>query len=693
MHLPFGYILKADFHGGSLAFTTALLILFVLVLITNRRRVVQQGSISLASYLLILSFRMLISLILLILVFDPEIELQRQQTLPQRVAFVVDRSMSMTKAWDGDEKQVSVGIRDFIQEAESRYEIDIWGMDGALISRDDIGFDQEYTAFEWSPELEEEEKNKYQAVMIFSDGHLNQGRSPLDMSWTSSLPIFPVLPGKPRTNQSLTLVDLDYTLPSAERDPLLLNLRLQQDGLIGDELQIVVKDDQGEVLAKKNIQVDQMMLGLALPVMLQLDNRQALTVEVLAGTAGIRLQKSLVVKPENHLAKILLASERPDLQYKFLVQSIPDSLFTLRTYLAGTTESQGASALEEPAFDLLILNEPGSKMLARFRQGVFTTHLEENKPLIVFWSGADEMDREWQELLKVKQAAIEWQGEFPAGWELEALDHPLYLGSKGAGFEPVKVERFPPVMRNKFMIYDSGPPLLNVNSGELTGSVLALSEGGSRAYFNGGDLWKWHFQPDTWAVYRTFWVYLLDYLVSLSDFKPVDLTLAQNRGETGDYIPVNIEVRDIDGTPVFSEVRLWQENTRGDQYPLNVERKETGLYLAQVNTRNAGSFSLIAEAYRFGELWGSDTSRMELTTFNEEGQSEGVDRVFLQRLAEHSDGGRIISTIDNLPIFPDTSFERTTSIQLKGLRSASLFYLLILLMVLEWTIRRRNGLL
>ncbi|NQV16174.1 hypothetical protein HQ531_12000, partial [bacterium] len=138
---------------------------------------------------------------------------------------------------------------------------------------------------------------------------------------------------------------------------------------------------------------------------------------------------------------------------------------------------------------------------------------------------------------------------------------------------------------------------------------------------------------------------------------------------------------------------VWQEDETGNQDVLNLIRNEAGFYNASLSTKFPGETQIIAEAYRFGELWGRDTSTIHLVAFNGEDRSEGVDEVFLSRLAARSKGEIIKAGINEMPVIPAQNYEQKTAFHLRGVYTIELFVILLTLLVLEWILRRRLGLL
>ena len=225
-------------------------------------------------------------------------------------------------------------------------------------------------------------------------------------------------------------------------------------------------------------------------------------------------------------------------------------------------------------------------------------------------------------------------------------------------------------------------------------SVFTLGDHPPRAIFSGGAFWKWFFHPQAKLPFKTLWDYLLLYLEDIANFQPVQLEVSSEFDVTGAYLEAEISVRDLDNRIIpAAELRAWQEFEEGENQALDLVRHENGKYSTILNTKFAGEFFIIAEAFRFGELWGRDTSRIELMSFNSENQAKGVDHQLLSRLAGQS-GGKVIQIGQNdLPAIPMEYYLEKSTRKLGGVRSPVVFVILVTLFILEWIIRRRNGLL
>ena len=353
MNLPFGYHLSADFHGGFAVFLGLLLLLYILIYFMNRQRVVTQGSLSRTSYGFILLSRALISLAILLMIFDPEVNLERRQMLQKRVVLLIDQSMSMQQAWEGSEADLTASIEEIITKLEAAYPLDIASLRGASIDADELAFTESSSTFDWQAQQGAAAQEPFQAVFVISDGHLNQGRSPLDLPWSRSVPIYPILPLPPGSFKSLTFEELHHepVTRGAEQTPIIA--RIRQNGLIGQTVTMTIANAQGETIASGSWRMDQVISELRLPVALQQDRSHSLQVALSLSDGSLRSERSLLIDHGDKRKKVLLASEALDLTHKFLLQHLPDSLF-LTSVLLGADPDPDQRRFELSEADLVI---------------------------------------------------------------------------------------------------------------------------------------------------------------------------------------------------------------------------------------------------------------------------------------------------------------------------------------------------
>ncbi|NQV41398.1 MAG: hypothetical protein HQ506_03505 [Candidatus Marinimicrobia bacterium] len=698
MNLPFGFSLEANFNGDGYLFLLVLTIGSIFALLMNKPR---KNKTSRSDYLLtwmIPAVRILALLTLLLLLFSPQLSLNRSYSIPKRLAVLLDQSSSMGNAWQGDIDDLQKSIAQTIKSLEKNTAVDVWSMGGQEISSGEPTFSDESSTFGWDPLTitGSETGDLYSAVFLFSDGHLNGGRSPLDMPWSKSLGVNVVYPLKPESNVSLKLIDVNYLVGEGGDEQILILGNLQQEGLFGRQATVQILTEMDQLLGEEVIQLNQSFQNIKL--LLGKMNHDINVVKVRISLEGgeFLTEKLLEVIQKKTKKNVLIISERINTLHKFLVQSFSDSTFLLHIIQGTQRENRHDQAIYLPDnLDLIILNHPGD--LAFAAMGRTTIDLDNYSaiPSILFYDGLEKLSPKWLAWLGVEGLSENSSiGSQVSYWSEISQEHPFYLGLLGLGYTPADLLDYAPIEVTAYSINAGGDQILMSGYGNSALPVLTISDQPPRAIFSGSGFWKWFFHPHSKQSYHMVWDYLLLYLEQIASFNPVQIDIPVRTAATGAYIESAITIKDLDNRIIrAAELRVWQEDESGMKTTLSLTRDDQGIYRTQLDTKYPGKISIFAEAYRYGELWGRDTSRIHLMSFNGEDQSRGVDEVFLSRLASRSGGQVIQIGKDELPNIPTEMVERESSYQFRGVRSPYLFTVLFLLLIFEWIWRRRSGLL
>ena len=698
MSLPFGFSIEADFNGSGWFFLGLVILVFVFILFMNKRNMGGKSQLNHLQQLLILAMRSLAILLLLLLLFSPRISFNREYLIPRKVAILVDQSVSMGQAWEGSEAELKSAIADVIDEIEQENLVDVWAMSGDPLRGDDLKFEKDISLFSWTPYIANETDggDRYSSVFFISDGHLNGGRSPLDQDWSSKYPIHIVYPLQAKLNAELKILDVGYTFSEDGSESILLNIKLQQEGLIGRFALLSVLTEKDQVIGERRIQLNQALTSLSVPAKLPDPGAQKLRMQLQIENGDLSSEKTLNVASSDTHKSVLIVSERVNALHKFLVQSFLDSSFRVNT-MVGTLEGQTSSpqSLSAGTVDLILLNNPGTGVYVSPLADFFESGATSDIPVILFSDGTERIPESWLKNLGLKEERTQKsQSAYSVYWGDQAKDHSFYLGLQGRDYSADDMIKFAPIVHPEYELKSEGVPLLVSGIGTSAQASLTLRDRPPLAIFHGDGFWKWFFHPQSKSSFQSIWEYLQVYLEEIATFSPVEIVLPIETSTTGNYITASISVKDLDHRTIrAAELRVWQLNENDDRYPLDLLRDEAGNYQVQLDTKFPGTQTIIAEAFRFGELWGRDTSTIHLMKFNGESQSRGADDLFLARLASRSGGEVVQYGSDKLPAIPVQYIQKTSSLEFTGLRSSILFALLVSLLIIEWIMRRRNGLL
>ena len=697
MNLPFGLSIEADFSGDGYLFLLLLILGSVFALLMNKPR---QNSPSRFDYWLswiIPAVRILALLLLLLLFFAPQLSLYRQYSIPKRLAVVVDQSRSMGKAWEGNIEDVKNSIDHTIERLKTNATVDIWTMRGQGISPGNLTFDDDASVFNWNPLTanDPEMRDIYSAVFLFSDGHLNGGRSPLDVAWSKTIGVNVVYPLTPKSNASLKIIDVSYLVSEGTDSEILIQGKLQQNGLFGRRATVQILSDLDQLLSEETIQLNQDFQEIKLPLRTMMNATTLVKIKAFIDGEEFLSEQMFEIIQDKTRKNVLIVSERINELHKFLVQSFSDITFQLHIIQGTQRAGSQTQTIIPENLDIIVLNDPGEQALEAISQTTLDNTVFSTIPSILFYDGIEELLPKWSEWLGVKGLrANVTTGPQTSFWSESSREHAFYLGLLGQGYAHGDIMEYATIDVQSYGITNEPNQLVMTGFGPATSSVFSLSDQPPRAIFSGKGIWKWFFHPQSKVSFEILWKYLLIYLEEIASFNPVQIDIPVQTFGTGAYIKAHVTIKDLDHRIIkAAELRAWQEDKHGEKTPLNLTRDEHGIYLTELDTKYPGEIKVIAEAYRFGELWGRDTSRIHLMNYNGEDQSRGVDEVFLSRLAARS-GGQVIQIGENeLPNMPVEMIQRESSYQFRGVHSPALFIILLVLLTFEWIWRRRNGLL
>ncbi|NQV15030.1 hypothetical protein HQ531_06180, partial [bacterium] len=562
MNLPFGFSVQADFHGEFLLFSALLIALVFVIFITNRRHTGSKDQLTGSKLWIILILRIVSVIILLLLVMDPQVTLERTRLMSKKIAVVVDHSRSMNNAWDGETDQLIGSIENTIKTLKDNHEIELWSMDGELLNSGVEELSKTVSVFNWSPDIYETQPdhNTYSAVFLISDGHLNGGRSPLDLSWSESLPIYPVYPLMPHTSVELKFINSSYSRDIEHQNLYEIEVEYFQEGLGGRMANIIVQDEFEQVLGQSPVKLIQSFGKLIIPIQVGGAEIHRLNISLELENGTLRSDNLLLIEEHPPLLNVLLLSDRVNDLHKFLLMNLSDSLYQI--YSVVGTKAQNLdfmSSLSGQDLDLILLNQPGEQFLDGPVIDLLRSARDAFCPIIVFNDGAEPVESRWLNLIKLEQSKVKVPGEVRTPyWSNNSKGHPFYLGLLGRGFSAEEMIKFPPIRQEEYFLRFSGATMLEMGSSTVNDPVLILGDTPPLAVFNGSGYWKWFFSLQSRSAFGGLWEYLLLYLEDISNFKPVLIDLPMETAATGSYITAEISIKDLDKKNITTaELRVW----------------------------------------------------------------------------------------------------------------------------------------
>lgn len=236
--------------------------------------------------------------------------------------------------------------------------------------------------------------------------------------------------------------------------------------------------------------------------------------------------------------------------------------------------------------------------------------------------------------------------------------------------------------------------------GDRTIPILMIYEDRSEkfAVFNGIPFWRWHFSLQNENVIADGYKHLLSHLVRwvahTETVKPFVLKSSSRVINLGEKALITAYLNDAENKPVTDGTVTLEAEWEEQRFQLDVRSDSTGNYSAEFWPPGTGSFTIEGKGSRNGMLLGSDQLKIEVIPFDKEFVRLGQDTDFLMRLANRYNGIHVnhdnihplVAAVSDKPRF--VTEEQEIEI---WYRPAMLFLILILI-TLEWIIRKRSGL-
>lgn len=609
---------------------------------------------------------------------------------------LIDHSESVPTAWQSDWPTVLKNVEEIADEISRSNEVDWVVADGQnsdkIAGFDDIKFDGKFSPFPAKFPLPDQ--NQYDAVLLFSDGQFNVGQSPLDADWINHVPIFPILPVDPRLPSGLKIDALIVPDFVQAGDSLTVQLIWHSVGQVSPTPTLIITDMDSDLeFYKKVLKVGQTVktkLKISKPGLhhlafaIESSDNQLLA----KGKKMVRVGKfnQNVVIIADALTPLVGVIQRSLLDTNYTVESL--ILTKQNKFLLNVDPEKIASA------DLLILLDDGALAENPVTLHVIQRIYRDSIPTIIFNRANSRLDQ----LISGVQAekALD-QSNFLPILTSEGKDHPMGIMALPPADARNGIDYWtglPPLATSENNLVTRGIPLwqkIGAPKSQVTGS---LAEDKPLLVLNGNGYWRWFFRPAGEDQFDRYWKDVLAYLINRTDLKLVSIE-AQNRDiNVGDNAPVIVRVRDVEGAPQdFGVTTLVQTQLANQKsVPLELRRTGSGIYQTSLNTFENGVYHLEARTELNGKIWGIDTLTVNIAPFSAESQITGVNSLMLDRLAAKS-GGKLIHKNEISEIrLPAEKYIVWHQFFWPGLRDQWLMILVVVVLGLEWTFRRRIGL-
>ena len=584
------------------------------------------------------------------------------------------------------------------------------------------------------------------AVVIFSDGQHNAGEAPGEVAkvfGARGMPIHTVGMGGRKPPRDLAIVGVEAPEAVFFQDRVRGQILLKDDMPAGQAFTVSINDGAKVVWEQKlttdNSQQRKIAFDFAVTELVSERNRAKKETSVEVSGIPLELQVSVTpVEGDRELSndaadlrfravtqkrKVLILDGRPRWESRYLRNLFErDEQWEVNAVIAGTSEAAPAFTRGDQAgafpkeaallatYDLIIFGEVPKALFQGEELQWINNFVAQRGGAVIFIDGARGTLREYAETPLAPLFPVEWKGQ-----AIREGITKVTLGGRAASLPPFtlaadatqNLEAWarlqPPHWLSGATPLAGAETLLEAETGagKMPAIVYRPYGAGKVLYHAFDDSWRWRFEVAD-QVHVKFWNQEANWIAEIP-FAVRDKFVSLDAGaityQPGESADVRVRLRDGEGKPVTDSVVaavLYRDGKKAATIQLTAEANAGGLYRGKTAALEPGDYEVGVESLAIpeGELKASTefsvtpraTGELTLLHMNEE----------LLRQMSTASGGTYLreENVDQLPgLLAPMSAGKVIESDTVLWQSYWWFLPLILLLTLEWIIRKRFGLL
>jgi hypothetical protein len=662
--------------------------------------------------------------VLLVILFEPVLNLHRTETLEPRVAVLVDNSRSMTVS-DGAVERAAI-VRNIVGSSElsslaSRGSVAPYLFAGRPMPLQKLAPDSlTFTGGETNISdallraQEDGRDHNLRAVLLVTDGVFTAGKNPLYAAEALGVPVHVVAVGDSSEKKDLLISRVLVNSLAYVESSVPVDVSIRSAGFGENTVQVSLFD--GANLIEKQSVV--LRAGSAeYPVQMhyvpKTEGVKKLSVRVteLPGELTVKNNRRdvfvKVLKSKMNIA-IVAGAPSPDLSFVEHVFAL-DKNVTVTSFVQKQGASWYAAAPSQKAFfdaDCIVLigypiAQSGSDVLQMVRNAVE----KDSKPLLMVFSR--EID-----LGKLKSVLDPWlpfevvqarKEETQVFFELskDAASNPLVT----TGIPADAWAKLPPLFRTessyKSRVGAQTLATMKINNIVFNEPVL-LTRSLNRSkvvVFTAYGLWRWQLATEAVGgkLPDALFSNSIRWLTTREDEKRVRIRPVKEFFDSGEPVEFTGQVYNESYEPVDNAaVSVLVKGPKGD-VELLLTQQGSGRYAGLLDLPGEGDYTFAGKAMRDGTELGKDDGRFSIGDLNVEFQETRMNNALLRQIAARS-GGRffrasetagLADAIASVPGF--TAVERDIKSDINLWNLVWLLALAVLLFAIEWYLRKQSG--
>ena len=718
------------FHGSMLLFFLFVIILGGLSYYSYRRT-----NPPVAKWLktTLTTIRFLVLAIVLFIFFEPVLKLSWFHTEKPTVAVLLDNSASMILENNGEtrsDKAISVLNTDFFQNNKTDINFSFYQFSNKLspiklMELDSIKFNSDGTDISTSlKQLQKQNINNYlTGIILLSDGINNLGENPIRMAEEINLPIYPISVGKVVDQNDVVISKVTTNQITYANNAVPVDVTIKSTGYSGKKIKVELQKDDS-VLDNKYVEIldnseSQIRLNFT-PTQIGLQKFSVRVPALENELTVLNNQKNFYVKVLKSRIKILFLSGGPGSDFSFLKRTF-DSDPNIETdyWVAKKNQGfyQGSFSMDYEKlknYDCVVLQNFPPKNHVNRAIPILKNLFESQQIPLLFIAGNNINVRGLNDLKNFLPFSLpikEYQ-EFEITPLLTAkgLIHPVTQIENDEFENRTLWQEVPPIFYSYFnvlpypgseILLEAEPVQNNIRFSNQTIPLIMtrkIANNKSMAILGFG-IWRWDFLM--WGVGKTDQLFnqllsnSIRWLVNKEDNKTVRIYPDEEIYRNGQKISFSCETYTENYLPLDgAEVKLRVFN-KNNTYEIFLPGVGDGKYEGELQALKGGEYRYQGNVTYKNRTIGSDNGRFSVEDFTLEHLQTKIDENFLKQLALKTGGlfvnDNSLDSLDAVLKFPTKTSLRSREWQLWN--KLLLLILAILLLSIEWFLRKRSGML
>lgn len=652
--------------------------------------------------------------LILLAIFEPVISIINKENIKPRTLLFFDNSTSIKNYSETDSSEIISSINNLSNEITSETEIYSFGNVLRKWDQEKIGeikFDDSITNISSIKDEVINKKNEIASIIILSDGNYNSGSDPSGELNQLGIPIFTIGVGDTVSQKDIELRKVLYSKYLYAETESTIKAVLLNNGFVGGNV-VVTLSEGNSIIERKTIVLSETgidYVDFTYKPMTSGEKKLRVDISRLENESSFsNNSRSFFVNVIDNKLKIGIVSAAPSSDVKFIYNSLKldEDLEIMRSIQISRNkffEDFDNSKLNE-ADILFLIGFPG-KDTPQNLINLIKQKLSNNSPYLITVNENTDLIKlkEFSQFLPFEINQI--RNDFTRVMlNVNDFNSPLL----GSDLREINLwNELPPVLKNNSNF--SAKPQSKVISKIKIGNTLideplliTNNVGQKSIAILAGEIWKWKLnnKKEDNFLFDNLFNTSVKWLRDESSRDKFIISSDKKIYSNVESIFLTAELYDEALNPIANaEIEAELINSKNEKIPFRFTYDSDGLYEYQIENLIAGDYKIIANSYVNNSLYKNAELNFSVENQNLEQNSSQMDFEFLNNLATVSNGkfyylgniNNISTSINNI----NSTFNRETinRIEFRFWSNEIVLIIVIILLAVEWFIRKRAGML